>query len=269
ARRLIGGRAALMSKIEKPSAVADIDRIVEMSDGCMVARGDLGVEIPAEDVPIAQVRIVQANRAAGKPVIVATQMLDSMVGSPTPTRAEAADVAKAVHDGADAVMLSAESAVGLYPIETVTMMARIVTRAERDDTAFRNLMTAGRPDPEPTGADAITHAAARVAETIGAAAIVAYSMTGSTVLRAARERPSAPILGLTPQQDVARRLTMSWGVRPMIGEDAHDFEDMVTTAVGAARTALGAPEDGKLVVIAGVPFGTPGATNILRIANMR
>ena len=258
-----------MSKIEKPSAVADIDRIVEMSDGCMVARGDLGVEIPAEDVPIAQVRIVQANRAAGKPVIVATQMLDSMVKSPTPTRAEAADVAKAVHDGADAVMLSAESAVGDYPLETVSMMARIVTRAERDDTAFRNLMAAGRPAPEPTGADAITRAAAQVAQTIDAAAIVAYSLTGSTVLRAARERPVAPIIGLSPNADVARRLTLSWGVRPVVGEDAHDFEQMVAFAVDAAKRALAAAPGEKLVIIAGVPFGTPGATNVLRIANAR
>ena len=266
ARRLIHGRARLMAKIEKPSAVADIDRIVEMADACMVARGDLGVEIPAEDVPIAQARIVRACRDAGKPVIVATQMLDSMVKNPTPTRAEASDVAKAVHDGADAVMLSAESAVGDYPVETVEMMARIVTRAERDDTAFRALMAANVLEPEPTSADAITKAAAQTAETIGAAAIVAYSLTGSTILRAARERPTAPIIGLTPSLDIARRLTLSWGVRPVVGEDAHDFDDMTRFAVEAAKgRGLAEPGD-RIVITAGVPFGTPGATNVLRIA---
>lgn len=267
-RRLIAGRARLMAKIEKPSAVTDLAPIIEMADACMVARGDLGVEIPAEDVPIVQARIVKACRHAGKPVIVATQMLDSMVKNPAPTRAEASDVAKAVHDGADAVMLSAESAVGDYPVETVAMMARIVTRAERDDTAFHALMTAHAPEPEPTAADAILKAAAQAAETVGAAAIVAYSKSGSTALRAARERPHAPVLGLTPDLTVARRLTLSWGVTPALSEDATDFDAMIRIA-GAMAKARGLANAGDTIVVtAGIPFGTPGTTNVLRIVRV-
>jgi pyruvate kinase len=264
-KKLVGGRAAVMAKLEKPQAIEHLDEIIEQSDGIMVARGDLGVEMPPEAVPPLQKRILAAARVAGKPAIVATQMLDSMVHSPTPTRAEASDVATAVYDGADAVMLSAESASGDYPVEAVTIMDRILKSVEKDPL-YRRLMDASRHEPEATTADAISAAARQCAHTLGAAAIVTYTNTGSTTLRAARERPDVRILCLTPNLDTARRMTLAWGVHPVQTEDAHNFGDMVQRAVRVARQEKIATGGERLVITAGVPFGTPGATNILRIA---
>ncbi|MFQ5955644.1 MAG: pyruvate kinase [Kiloniellales bacterium] len=264
-RKLVAGRAAVMVKLEKPAAVDRLDEVIDLCDALMLARGDLGVEMPPEDVPGVQKRVIRACRGAGKPVVVATQMLDSMVNSPSPTRAEASDVATAVYDGADALMLSTETASGKYPVESVAIMDRIIARTEQDP-AYRRLMDAHHPDPEATGADAISAAAAQVAQTIGAAAIVTYSMTGSTTLRMARERPQAPILGLTASKETARRMPLVWGIHSILSQDVEDFTMMVNNACALARSqALAGPGD-RLVITAGVPFGTPGATNVLRIA---
>jgi pyruvate kinase len=265
ARKLIAGRAAVMVKLEKPAAIDHLDEIVTLADAVMVARGDLGVEVPPEDVPGLQKLIIRTCRHAGKPVVVATQMLDSMVHSPTPTRAEASDVATAVYDGADAVMLSAETAVGEYPTEAVAMMDRIIYRVERDP-AYRKIMEAERHAPEATAADAITAAARQVAGTVGAAAIVTFTSTGSTTFRAARERPNVPILGLTPNPNTARLLAMVWGVHPVLTHELHSFAEMVDDATRVASEEGFAGPGERLVITAGVPFGTPGATNILRIA---
>jgi len=264
-KKLVAGRAAVMAKLEKPAAIDHLDEIIEQSDGIMVARGDLGVEMPPEAVPPLQKRILAACRVVGRPAIVATQMLESMVHSPTPTRAEASDVATAVYDGADAVMLSAESASGDYPVEAVTIMDRICKSVE-GDPLYRRLMDASRREPESTTADAISAAARQCAHTLSAAAIVTYTTTGSTTLRAARERPDVRILCLTPVLDTARRMTLTWGVHPIQTEDAHNFADMVARAVRVARQQKIAKPGERLVITAGVPFGTPGATNILRIA---
>jgi pyruvate kinase len=264
-RRLIAGRAALLAKLEKPAAIERLEEIVQLCDAIMVARGDLGVEMPPEDVPALQKRILRSCRSEGKPVIVATQMLDSMVNAPAPTRAEASDVATAVYDGADAVMLSAETASGNYPVEAVTMMNRIIRRTEQDPL-YRRLMDADHAEPEATSADAITAAARQIAHTIKAATIVTYTTSGSTTLRAARERPEVPILCLTQRLATARRLSLCWGVHSVVTEDINNFQDMVAKAVTVARQEEFAKPGDRLVVTAGVPFGTPGATNILRIA---
>lgn len=267
ARRLIAGRAAVLSKLEKPSAIQSLDEIVELSDGIMVARGDLGVEMPPESVPGLQKKILRACRRAGKPVIVATQMLDSMVHAPTPTRAEASDVATAVYDGADAVMLSAETASGEYPLETVEMMERIIKSVEHDPL-YRAILDGVHSEPESTAADAITNAASDIARTIRARAIVTFTTSGSTSLRAARARPSVPILCLTERPETARKLAMAWGVRPVVTKDVKSFGEMVTRAAKICAD-LGVGQSGDPIVItAGVPFGTPGATNILRIARL-
>src|SRR6516225_3085445 len=263
-KKLVAGRAAVMAKLEKPAAIEHLDEIIEQSEGIMVARGDLGVEMPPEAVPPLQKRILAACRVLGRPAIVATQMLESMVHSPTPTRAEASDVATAVYDGTDAVMLSAESASGDYPVEAVTIMDRILKSVEADPL-YRRLMDASRREPEATTADAISAAARQCAHTL-AAAIVTYTNTGSTTLRAARERPDVEILCLTPNLNTARRMTLTWGVHPVHAEDAHSFADMVQRAVRIARQQKIAQPGQRLVITAGVPFGTPGATNILRIA---
>ena len=265
AKRLIAGRAALMAKIEKPSAIDNLSGIVELADAIMVARGDLGVELPPEDVPGRQKEIVQTCRLAGKPVVVATQMLDSMVNAPAPTRAEASDVATAIYDGSDAVMLSAESAAGHYPVESVAMMDRIISRTEAD-ASYRPIITALKPEPEPTGADAISAAAAQVAQTISAAAIVTYTTSGSTALRAARERPVVPILMLTSELRTARRLAVLWGAHCVVSPDVSNFHEMVDKACAVAEAEEYAGHGDRLVITAGVPFGTPGSTNVLRIA---
>ncbi len=265
ARKLIAGRAALLAKIEKPSAVERLDEILTLSDAAMVARGDLGVELPPEDVPGIQKRIVRQCRTLGKPVVVATQMLESMLTNPMPTRAEASDVATAVYDGADAVMLSGETASGSYPAESVAMMNRIVEHVERDPL-YRSLLDIVHGAPEATGADAITAAARQVAHTVGASAIVTFTTSGSTALRAARERPEVPILTLTANVGTARRLALAWGIHCVIGRDVKSFTDMVNRACARAQEEGFAASGERLVITAGMPFGTPGATNVLRIA---
>lgn len=265
ARKLIAGRAALLAKLEKPSAIDNLDEIVELADAVMIARGDLGVELPPEDVPSLQRRIVRTCRAAGKPVIVATQMLESMVAAPTPTRAEASDVATAVYEGADAVMLSAETATGAYPAEAVAIMDRIIRRTERD-LSYRRAMDAEHPDPERTAPDAITAAARQVAATIGAAAIVTFTTSGSTAVRASRERPEVPILSLTPSERTARKLSLAWGVHSVLTDEPGSVAAMVDDSRRYAQEEGFAAAGDRIVITAGVPFGTPGATNMLRIA---
>ncbi len=268
ARELIADRAGLIAKIEKPSALDSIDEIVALSDAVMVARGDLGVEMAVEDVPGAQKTIIDTARRNGKLVVVATQMLESMITSPIPTRAEVSDVANAVFEGADAVMLSAESATGEYPVEAVSVMDRIGAKIEHDPH-YRAYIDSVRTPPEATSADAITAAARQVAETLNAAAIVTYTTSGSTALRAARERPRVPILVLTPEISTARRLSLGWGLHCVLGEDAKGFADMVERACRhAAEQEFARPND-HIVVTAGVPFGTPGKTNVLRIARLQ
>ena len=265
AKALIDGRASVMTKIEKPAAIRVLSDIVDQSDAVMAARGDLGVEMPPEEVPGLQKQIISECRLAGKPVVVATQMLDSMVHSPTPTRAEASDVATAVFDGADAVMLSAETAAGDYPVEAVAMMDRII-RSTEQNPAYHRTVRALTPRPEPTAADAITAAAAQVSETISAAAIVTYTMSGSTALRAARERPSVPIMLLTNQRDASRRYALLWGAHCVHTSDVSSTQEMVEKACRIAVTEGLANAGDQLVITAGVPFGTPGRTNLLRIA---
>jgi pyruvate kinase len=264
-RKLVAGRAGIMVKLEKPSAIRHLFEIIELADGLMVARGDLGVEMPPEDVPSLQKRIVHACRGAGKPVIVATQMLDSMILSPTPTRAEASDVATAVYEGADALMLSAETAVGQYSIEAVAMMNRIACRVQQDPLYYPGLGGI-RIEHEHTGSDAISAAACQVAGMVGAAAIVSYTTSGATALRAARERPAAPLVVLTSSLETARRLALLWGAHCVHTSDVENFGDMVEKAARIARREEIAQKGERIVVTAGVPFGTPGATNVLRIA---
>jgi pyruvate kinase len=264
-RKLVGNAAGLMVKLEKPSAIRRLSEIIDLADALMVARGDLGVEMPAEDVPTVQKQIIRACRLAGKPVIVATQMLESMISAPTPTRAEASDVATAVYEGADAVMLSAETAVGEYPVEAVTMMDRIARRVQEDPLYFPSLQTQVM-EHEHTNPDAISAAACQVAATVSAAAIVSYTTSGATALRAARERPGVPILVLTSNQGTARRLALLWGAHCVHAADVRRFADMVQVAVRIAHREDIAQPGQRVVITAGVPFGTPGATNTLRIA---
>lgn len=264
ARVLIGERAGIISKIEKPSALEEIEAIVDLSDAVMVARGDLGVELPPELVPIAQRKIVRAARAAGKPVIVATHMLESMVDAPTPTRAEASDVATAVYQGADAVMLSAESAVGRHPQSAVAIMDRIIRAVEADDEYWARLLR-DMATPQATTADAIALSARHAAHVLDCAAVVAYTSTGSSALRIARERPRCNIIGMTPVEATARRLCLAWGVYSVVSEDVTSVEEMVDHADETVR-ALGVAQSGdRVVVIAGIPFGRPGKTNMMRI----
>jgi pyruvate kinase len=259
------GRAWVMVKMEKPQAVENLEGILDLADCVMVARGDLGVECPPEEVPLIQKRIVREARARGLPVVVATQMLESMISAPAPTRAEASDVATAVFDGADAVMLSAESAAGQFPFEAVNMMDRILARVEQD-TGWRQITDAARPAPEKNSAGAIAAAARQVAETIDAEVIATFTATGSTTLRVARERPGSPILGLTSSESTARRMAVVWGVHPLPSAEPHSMTDMVAKAVRAAQTEGFAQSGDEVVVTAGVPFGTPGTTNALRVA---
>lgn len=265
ARKIARGRALLLSKIEKPQAVKRLDEIMELSDALMVARGDLGVEMPLEAVPGIQKQITRAARKAGKPVVVATQMLESMISAPVPTRAEVSDVATAVFEGADAVMLSAESAAGAYPVEAVATMSRIAQQVERDPT-YAAVINGQRSAPEATGADAISLAAREIAETLKLAAIVTYTASGTTGLRAARERPQVPIIALSPILDTARRLSLVWGTHCVVTEDARDLDDMVNRACRiAVEQEFGQPGD-RIIITAGVPLRTPGSTNMLRIA---
>ncbi|MBC7799856.1 MAG: pyruvate kinase [Gemmatimonadaceae bacterium] len=268
AKEITGGRAWIMTKLEKPQALENLDEIMALSDAVMVARGDLGVELPPEEVPLAQKRIVRAARDRGIPVVVATQMLESMITAPAPTRAEASDVATAVFDGADAVMLSAETAAGQYPFEAVNMMDRIVERVERDP-GWRAIIDASRPAPEPNSASAIAAAARQVSDTIGAAAIVAFTEGGSTALRVARERPECPVLGLTSNLATARRLAVVWGVHAAVTPETHTMTETVTRATRLARSEGFADAGQEVVVTAGVPFNQPGTTNALRVAHVK
>ena len=267
AHGLIRGRARIISKLEKPLAIDNLRSILALSDAVMVARGDLGVEIPPEDVPSIQKRIIRNCRELGKPVIIATQMLDSMVHSPSPTRAEASDVASAVYDGVDAVMLSAESASGSYPKKSVEMMDRIIARVEQDPQ-YKLILDSTRPTPEHTVADAITSSARHITTTVDVSTIATFSDTGTTTMRAARERPDCPILGLTPNLTTARAINLVWGVFPQLTEEIYSFSQMVERAChNASANGLANPGE-HIIVIAGSPFGVAGATNLLRIAKI-
>jgi len=267
ARRLMGGQAALMAKIEKPAAVRHIDEIIELSDGIMVARGDLGVELNPEEVPPLQKRLVEAARATGKPVVVATQMLESMIERPTPTRAEVSDVANAVYDGADAVMLSAETAAGDWPVEAVTIMDRIADQVESDETYFERIHIAKTP-PDSTTADALALSCARIADTLPIDGIIVFTGSGSTARRVARERPHAPMLVLTPSPATARRVALLWGAQAIVTRDIGSFEEMIAKGKRMAlRNGFG-EAGSRLITLAGVPFGTPGSTNLIHVVTL-
>ena len=265
AKKITRGRAVVMAKIEKPQAVTRLDEILELSDALMVARGDLGVEMPLERVPGVQKQMTRLCRRAGKPVVVATQMLESMITSPVPTRAEVSDVATAIFEGADAVMLSAESAAGQFPVEAVATMNRIAEEVE-SDLFYRTIIHAQRTDPEATGADAISAAARQIAETLELSAIICWTSSGATGLRVARERPQPPIVAISPNMLTGRKLSLVWGVHCVVADDAHDQDDMVQRACRLAFKDGFAKAGQRVIIVAGVPLGTPGATNMLRIA---
>ena len=265
AKKITRGRAAVMAKIEKPQAVARLDDILDLADALMVARGDLGVEMPLERVPGVQKDMTRACRRAGKPVVVATQMLESMIASPVPTRAEVSDVATAIFDGADAVMLSAESAAGQYPVEAVATMNRIAEQVEKDANYLSTLHVL-HTEPEHTGADAIAAAARQVAETLDLSAIMCWTSSGSTGLRVARERPQCPIVAISPIVGAGRKLSVVWGIHCVIAEDAHDQDDMVERACRLAFKEGFSKAGQRIIIVAGVPLGTPGATNMMRVA---
>ena len=265
ARVLAKGRAALMSKIEKPAAVKGFDAILYASDAIMVARGDLGVELPVQNLPPIQKRLVRQCRSAAKPVIVATQMLESMVESPIPTRAEVSDVAAAIYEGADAVMLSAESAVGSYPVEAVSTMNNVAIEVESDPT-YRSVFDASRGGPKQSVADGIVSAAREIAETANIKVICCYSQSGTTALLVARERPHVPIIAMTSSERTAQRLCLTWGLHCVITPEVDRFKSAVlNSAKTAVKEGFATPSD-QLVVTAGVPFGQAGTTNILRVA---
>ncbi|MCB1620691.1 MAG: pyruvate kinase [Thiothrix sp.] len=265
ARALVDGRAGVMAKLEKPSALDDLSRILDYSDAVMVARGDLGVELPPERVPSLQKRIIEYARLRGKPVVVATQMLESMIQAPVPTRAEASDVATAIYDGADAVMLSAETAAGQYPREAVEVMGRIISETEHDGY-YRKLLKVYPIEGEASDADAIAMAASQIATSRRCSAIVTFTSTGSTTLRAARMRGEVPIMGLTPSTHVARKLALVWGVYSVQTRDVASFSEMVGKSVRMVQRKGFSRLGDRIVVTAGVPFGTPGSTNIIRLA---
>lgn len=267
ARKLVGNRAKIISKIEKPSAVDDFDEILAASDGIMVARGDLGVELPVQNVPPVQKRLIRACRKAGKPVVVATQMMESMITSPVPTRAEVSDVATAIYEGADAIMLSAESAAGDFPVEAVKMMSAIALEVEADPT-YREITDASRTDARRTVSDSITAAAREIAETADVKAICCFTQSGTTAIRAARERPRVPILALTPNLDTARHLTLVWGLQCSVIPPVDRFKGAVQAAVRSSREFGLASGNEHIVVTAGIPFNTAGSTNIIRVAAM-
>ncbi|QXQ07696.1 pyruvate kinase [Sphingosinicellaceae bacterium] len=267
ARALIRGRASLLAKIEKPQAMERLAEILELADAVMVARGDLGVELPPEQVPPAQKRIVAMARAAGKPVVVATQMLESMITSPSPTRAEVSDVATAIYDGADAVMLSAESAAGAWPVEAVSMMDAIARQVEGDPLWFDRVHFT-ETATNATTADALSAASGAIARTIGATAITCFTISGSTARRAARERATVPILCLTPKSETARRMGLVWGVHAVVTRDVQDFEEMVAKSKRVALRSGVAHGGDLMVLIAGVPFSTPGTTNVLHVVRL-
>jgi pyruvate kinase len=266
-KKLIGNKAALLAKIEKPAAIRRLEEILELADGVMVARGDLGVELPPEQVPPLQKKIVSTARRMGKPVVVATQMLESMIVSPSPTRAEVSDVATAIYDGADAVMLSAETAAGAWPIEAVSIMDRIAQQVEGDPDFFKRIHFTETP-ADGTTADALAEASGRIVDTVETSAIVCFTSSGSTARRISRERPAVPLLVLTASQTTARRLGLLWGAFAVRTRDIGSFEEMVAKGKRMAlRYHLG-DAGGRIIIMAGVPFGTPGSTNVLHIVRL-
>ncbi len=270
-REVVGDRARIMVKLEKPSALESIDRILELCDGMMIARGDLGVELAPQQVPIVQKRIIRTCRQVGKPVVVATHMLDSMVSNPLPTRAEASDVSTAIYDGVDAVMLSAESAAGRYPVESVLMMNSIVEEVERDPE-YHAIMQAQHPEPLNTTADAISNSIQRITDILdSAAATVTYTSSGSTSLRVARERPLSPILSITPSIGAARYMSLIWGVHPVVVNVANEEADVLQVIHAAKEIAVSeefATEGQAVVITAGLPFGTSGTTNLIHVSRI-
>jgi pyruvate kinase len=265
AKKIIRGRAAVMAKIEKPQAIDRLGDIIEAADALMVARGDLGVEMPLERVPGLQKQMTRMARRAGKPVVVATQMLESMIQAPVPTRAEVSDVATAVYEGADAIMLSAESAAGKYPVEAVSTMNKIGEEVERDPT-YRSVIAAQRPEPEATAGDAIADAARQIAKTLDLPVIICWTSSGSTAIRVARERPNTPVVAITPNVATGRKLSVVWGVHCVVAEDARDQDDMVNRAGSIAFRDGFVRAGQRVLIVAGVPLGTPGTTNMVRIA---
>ncbi|HHL43634.1 MAG TPA: pyruvate kinase [Hellea balneolensis] len=267
ARAVVGDKAGLIVKFEKPSAVEHIEEILNIADAAMVARGDLGVELPLEQVPVMQRRIIRTARALGKPVIVATHMLESMIDAPTPTRAEASDVATAIYQGTDAVMLSAETAVGRHPASAVAIMDRIIKAAEGDpsysDFYFRSLVR-----PQVSVNDAISQSIRSIAEVLGCKLVLGFTKTGSTVKRIARQRPPCPILGLTPDPRVASRMALTWGVRPVVMNDPANFDDMLKATQTIAKSQGACTKGDKIIIAAGIPFGRPGTTDTLKIASI-
>ena len=267
ARKIIGDKAHIIVKIEKPSAVEFLDEILENADGAMVARGDLGVELPLEDVPVVQRQIIRKARSLGKPVIVATHMLESMIDAPTPTRAEASDVATAIYQGADAVMLSAETAVGRHPATAVAIMDRIIGAAEADPEFFKYFKQVELPH-EATPEDAISQSVRGIAETLNCKAVLGYTLTGSTVQRISRERPPCRIVCLTPRKSTASRLALSWGVLPIVMKDPVDFDDMLGSVQDVSTNRVGLKSGDMIMISAGIPFGRPGTTNTLKISTI-
>ena len=268
ARKIVGDKAGIIVKIEKPSAVEELDSILLMADAAMVARGDLGVELPLEQVPVVQRQIIRKGRALGKPVIVATHMLESMIDAPTPTRAEASDVATAIYQGADAVMLSAETAVGRHPATAVAIMDRIIGAAESDPEFWKKFRQSDLPH-EATPEDAISQSVRGMVETLNCKAVLGYTQTGSTVQRISRERPPCRIVGLTPRQSTASRLALSWGVLPVVTEDPASFDDMLVKIQEVASEKVDGLKTGdKIIISAGIPFGRPGTTNMLKISTI-
>lgn len=264
ARDMIGDTAKIIVKVEKPSAVEDLDEILIHTDAVMVARGDLGVELPLEDVPVVQRQIIRAARALGKPVIVATHMLESMIDAPTPTRAEASDVATAIYQGADAVMLSAETAVGRHPATAVAIMDRIITAAE-NDPEFWNYFRSRPLRHDATGEDAISISVRSIAEIMNCKAVLGYTLTGSTVQRISRERPPCRIVGLTPRRKTASQMALSWGVLPVVTHDPSNFDTMIEIARDVAKEKLKAVKGDQILISAGIPFGIAGTTNTLKV----
>ena len=267
AKEIIQDQAGLIVKFEKPSAVDDISAILDLADAAMVARGDLGVELPLEQVPVVQRRIINAARAVGKPVIVATHMLESMIDAPTPTRAEASDVATAIYQGADAVMLSAETAVGRHPATAVAIMDRIIAAAESDPT-YPDFYVRENLRPQATVNDAISQSVRGIAQVLNCKAVLGFTNTGSTVKRIARERPPCRIIGMTPKQEVASRMALTWGVRPVVMDDPSSFDEMLAVTQDVAKEQAGAVPGDRIIISAGIPFGRPGTTDTLKIATI-
>ena len=268
-KKLVGVKASIMAKIEKPSAVKNILEIIREADGIMIARGDLGVELPPEKIPAIQKKIINECREEGRPVVVATQMLESMIDNPSPTRAEASDVANAIYDGADAVMLSGESAIGKYPVETVSIMNKIIESVEIDRENYNlSLQNDENNTKKINTTDAITSAAYTIAQNAGAKAIITFSVSGKTAFRMSKERAPVQIIGISPNIDTARKLQIVWGVNSCHTQDAKNTTEMARIACTIAKEKNIAKPGDSVVITAGVPFGNAGATNLLRIANI-